>query len=331
MLPWHAEKKGLIRWATKYIAHDVWSQSALRKGLWRDGNVVTDEDLLPQDDLRASVFYKEFLNPMGVARLCTGANFSDAPGLTATTLSIYRSPDDPAFGLHDRELMRLLVPHFSRSLGLMHRLGLARQQVASLRAALDRPSVGVFLLDAALAVRFANAAAQQVLARGDGLHRDAHGRLHGRGRPGAGAGRRLEHWLADLVALPATQRPGFGDVFKLQRSQADAHYSVQCCTLAPEDPLLLGEGVHHIVFVTDPRQVELPAPADLQAQLGLTPAECRVTRGLARGDSYKAVADTLGIGEETVRSHVKSIYAKTRTHNKAGLTRLVLSLAKVAV
>ena len=133
------------------------------------------------------------------------------------------------------------------------------------------------------------------------------------------------------MALPETQRPGFGDVFKLQRSQADAHYSVQCCPLAPEDPLLLGEGVHHIVFVTDPRQVELPAPADLQAQLGLTPAECRVTHGLAQGATYREVAATLGIGEETVRSHVKSIYAKTRTPNKAGLTRLVLSLAKAAV
>jgi DNA-binding CsgD family transcriptional regulator/PAS domain-containing protein len=332
LFPWRVEEKDLIRWATKYIDHDVWSQSALRKGLWRDGNVVTDEDLLPQDDLRASVFYKEFLNPMGVARLCTGAIFSGAPGLPATTLSIYRGPDDPAFGPHDREFMRLLVPHLSRSLGLMHRLGLARQQVASLRAALDRLSVGVFLLDATLGVRFANAAAQQVLARGDGLHRDVHGRLNGRGRAGPGTGaRRLEHWLADLVALPESQRSGFGDVFKVQRSQADAHYSVQCCPLAPEDPLLLGEGAHHIVFVTDPRRVDLPAPADLQAQLGLTPAECRVTHGLAQGATYREVAGTLGIGEETVRTHVKSIYAKTRTNNKAGLTRLVLSLARAAV
>lgn len=82
---------------------------------------------------------------------------------------------------------------------------------------------------------------------------------------------------------------------------------MQCCALAPEDPLLLRESAHHIVFVTDPRQVELPAPADLQAQLGLTPAECRVTHGLAQGATYREVAGTLGIGEETVRTHVKSI------------------------
>ena len=333
MFPWRVKEEDLIRWATKYIDHDVWSQSALRKGLWRDGNVVTDEDLLPQDELRASVFYKEFLSPMGVARLCTGAIFSGAPGLPATTLSVYRGPDDDAFGPADRELMRLLEPHLSRSLGLMHRLGLARQQAASMRAALDRLGAGVFLLDAAMGVLFANQAGQQVLARGDGLHRDAQGRLNGRGRPSTvtGAGSRLEHWLADLVALPEPQRPGFGDVFKLHRSQAGAHYSVQCCPLAPEDPLLLSEGAHHIVFVTDPRQMEMPAQADLQAQLGLTPAECRVTHGLAQGSSYKGVASTLGIGEETVRSHVKAIYAKTRTHNKAGLTRLVLSLASASV
>lgn len=56
-----------------------------------------------------------------------------------------------------------------------------------------------------------------------------------------------------------------------------------------------------------------------------------MTDGLAQGATYREVAATLGIGEETVRSHVKSIYAKTRTPNKAGLTRLVLSLAKAAV
>ncbi len=101
--------------------------------------------------------------------------------------------------------------------------------------------------------------------------------------------------------------------------------------LAPEDPLLLGEGAHPIVFVTDPRQVDLPESADLQAQLGLTPAECRVTHGLAQDATYREVAGTFGIGEETVRSHVNSIHAKTRTNNKAGLTRLVLSLTRAAV
>lgn len=331
LFPWRVEEKDLVRWATQYIDHDVWSQSARRKALWQDGNVVTDEDLLPQDELRASVFYREFLSTMGVARVCAGAIFSGAPGLPATNLSVYRGPDDAPFGAQDREFMRLLLPHLSRSLGLMHRLGLARQQVASMRAALDRLRVGVFLLDASLCMLFANQAGQRVLARGDGLQRDGQGRLNGRGRTNAGTDSRLEHWLAHLVALPPAQRTGFGDTFRLHRSASGAHYSVQCCPLAPEDPLLLGEGAHHIVFVTDPRQVDLPALADLQTQLGLTPAEGRVTHGLAQGSSYREVASALGISEETVRSHVKAIYAKTRTQNKAELTRLVLSLSTAVV
>lgn len=102
------EERDLIRWATQYIDHDVWSQSAQRKGLWRDGNVVTDEDLLPQEELRASVFCREFLSTMGVARVCTGAFFEGAPGLPATCLSGYRGPDDPPFGRNDREFMRPL-------------------------------------------------------------------------------------------------------------------------------------------------------------------------------------------------------------------------------
>lgn len=105
---------------------------------------------------------------------------------------------------------------------------------------------------------------------------------------------RLEHWLADLVALPERQREGFGEVFKLHRTQANVRYSVQCCPMAPEGPLILGEGAHHIVFVTAPRKVDMPAQADLQAQLGLTPAECRVTNGLVQGATYSEAACKLG-------------------------------------
>lgn len=329
MFPWQVEEKDLILYGTKYINHDIWAQGAQRKGLIKDGAVALDEELVPQEELLASIYYREFLRPMGVGRLCSGVVFEGAPGLPSTVLSIYRGPDDP-FGPPEREFMSLLVPHLSRSLGLMHRLNQARYALESLRAALNRLTVGVFLLNQQMEVIHANTAAQQVLSRGDGLRLDEQQHITATAfqQP---AGPRLEAWLTQLSATPEQQRGSFGDTFEVARNEPKARYSLQCCPLAPSDPLAKGEGAHHIVFVTDPQRLELPTPDQLQKQFGLTPAEARVTHAMVQGGSYSDVAQALGVSEETIRTQIRATYAKTHTSDKASLTRMVLSLGKAIV
>ena len=329
IFPWQVEEKDLILYGTKYINHDLWAHSAQRKGLIQDGAVALDEELVPQEDLLASIYYQEFLRPMGVGRICSGAVFEGAPGLPSTVLSIYRGPDDP-FDRKDREFMSLLVPHLSRSLGLMHRLNHARYQIESLRAALNRLTVGVFLLDQQLGVIYANTTGQQVLDRADGLQLDVNKRITAVGFQQTN-GLRLEAWLARLVATPEQKRDSFGATFEVARSEPKARYSIQCCTLESSDPLVKNEGARHIVFVTDPHRVELPAPELLQRLLGLSPAEARVTHAIVQGGSYSSVAKSLNVSEETVRTQIRSAYAKTHTSDKASLTRMVLSLSKAIV
>lgn len=49
----------------------------------------------------------------------------------------------------------------------------------------------------------------------------------------------------------------------------------------------------------------------------LTPREQAVLRSLSGGNSYKMVADDLGISIETVRTHIKRIYEKLHVHSVA--------------
>ena len=329
MFPWRIDEQNLILWSSKYIDHDIWARSAQLKGLWKEGAVLLDEDLVPQDELLESVFYREFLSTMGIARVCSGIVFEGSPGLPSTALAVFRGCDEP-FGAKERAFMDLLVPHLSRALGLMHRLNQARYQLESLHAALNRLSIGVFLLNHQMQVVYTNATAQQVLGRADGLHIDVQQRLTAPGfqQPD---GLRLEAWLKRLVALPELQRGSFSDTFEVMRNQAQARYSIQCCPLEPNDPLAKGKGAHHIVFVTDPQRLELPTQDQLQRQFGLTPAEARVTHAMVQGGSYSDVATTLGVSEETIRSQIRAAYAKTHTSDKASLTRMVLSLGKAIV
>jgi DNA-binding NarL/FixJ family response regulator len=49
----------------------------------------------------------------------------------------------------------------------------------------------------------------------------------------------------------------------------------------------------------------------------LTPRELEVLQSLAKGNSYKMVADELSISIETVRTHIKRIYEKLHVHSVA--------------
>jgi DNA-binding NarL/FixJ family response regulator len=55
-----------------------------------------------------------------------------------------------------------------------------------------------------------------------------------------------------------------------------------------------------------------------RVDLALTDRELDVLRGLARGMTYKQIAETVGIGLDTVRTHLRSVYHKLQVHNAAG-------------
>src|SRR3954471_7557887 len=58
-------------WNDKFFEHDLWSQKALARGLYRDGVTVLDRELASEAALRESRAYREMLAPLGIGRLCT--------------------------------------------------------------------------------------------------------------------------------------------------------------------------------------------------------------------------------------------------------------------
>jgi len=91
--------------------------------------------------------------------------------------------------------------------------------------------------------------------------------------------------------------------------------------------LVATEAVQLMRFaVSAERAPDEPASVlELQRRLGLTHMEARVTARLADGLNIKDIAGALGIRVSTVRSHLKSAYAKTGCHGQTDLIRLVLT------
>jgi len=63
--------------------------------------------------------------------------------------------------------------------------------------------------------------------------------------------------------------------------------------------------------------------AVLRQSYGLTTAEARLARCIAEGEDLASAGARLGIGKETLRSHLKAIFGKTGTHRQTELSMLV--------
>ena len=74
----------------------------------------------------------------------------------------------------------------------------------------------------------------------------------------------------------------------------------------------------------------VPDQAFLRGAFGLTATEAEVALALVGGASASAIARDRAVSLETIRSHLKTIFAKTGTRRQAHLVALILQLRDVA-
>src|SRR5690606_20913550 len=78
------------------------------------------------------------------------------------------------------------------------------------------------------------------------------------------------------------------------------------------------------LFISDPEDVT-EAPVQVVTKLfGFTPTEAPLAILFAKGLSLDEAADTLHVSRNTVRNHLRAVFAKTGVKRQAMLIRLVL-------
>ena len=82
-----------------------------------------------------------------------------------------------------------------------------------------------------------------------------------------------------------------------------------------------------VVPVSRPAGID---PAVLEGLFDLTPGEARVARALASGLEVDGVAGAFGVASSTVRSQLKSIFAKTGTGRQADLMAIPSAASAVS-
>jgi DNA-binding CsgD family transcriptional regulator len=96
--------------------------------------------------------------------------------------------------------------------------------------------------------------------------------------------------------------------------------------LHPEIPLLLSEaGIYAAVYFYEPEAPIEIDPERLIQLYSLSAAEARVAASMVATPDSAEIARQCGISLHTVRSHIKSIFLKTQTHNRAELMKRLLT------
>ncbi|MBR0954282.1 helix-turn-helix transcriptional regulator [Bradyrhizobium canariense] len=315
----NVEPSSVDAYFDKYIRLDP---SLTAQFFFKVGEIYNTTNVLPYDEFVETTFYKEWVKPNGWADHLAAT--LDKTATCFAQFGVFRSERQGLADDNMRQRMHLLVPHVRRAVLIGNVIDLQKEKAGSLSDALDGLHASVFLLDKHCHIAFSNIAAQTLLddatilrtVKNNLIAVDPHAaqvlrNVVAAASDGDGA------VGADGVAIPLSSKPGqnwVADILPLTsgvRRQAG--------------------GLHSAVAAVFIRKVSMAAPYPTEVaarQFQLTPSEVRVLDAMLKVSGVSEIAEALGIGESTVKTHLQNIFGKTGARRQADLIKLVAALAR---
>lgn len=333
--PHNISQQALELWAAKSMHEDPYIREASRRNLMTEGAVLLCDELVSPGELLTTPFYRELWQPSGIAGCYSSIVFdtTDTRKLP-TVFSIYHGPDEPRFTPSQSGLLRRIVHHLSRALGVMFHLRDQQLQVASSLAALDRLPSGVLLLGARRTVQFANRAAQAAMERGNTVITRGNtmpsepGELHLCRRLQSHEAE-LQRAISDALAQSKEAVPEhFSQALVIPDDTGRPHCVIHVAPLGMGHTFAVsGDSPRVIVFLFDLNLASAIRPEILCDRFGTTPAEAEAALQVLQGGTVEAMAARTGVSINTFKTQLKAVYAKTSTNRQADLLKLLLALA----
>lgn len=263
-----------------------------------------EADLKSEEQIRAMPVHREFLDPAGFG----AGSGTLLPGLrdvsVVLTLEGFASHDAAKAAIPALDLLR---PHLSRALSLAAHI--ERQVTATMVDTLQLSGVAAAVIDSAGKLRVANPLfeatffdAATVGASGNLRWRDA------RLQSAVDAARLSQPVLARSVpvTVAGTTMPAVAHLIPLHRHSRE---------LAGSDGVL--------VALASVANVTVPDADLLRLLFDLTPAEARLARCVAAGDTLEEGATKLRIAKGTARKQIAAVFSKVGVTRQAELVRVL--------
>jgi DNA-binding CsgD family transcriptional regulator/PAS domain-containing protein len=281
------------------------------------GRPICTADIMPPDDFTKTRVYQEWVRPQGFVDM--GAAVLDRSATGAVLFGIFR---DKRHGLVDddtRWRMRQIVPHIRRAMAIGRSIDLKTAEASSLADTLDGISAGMFLVDKSGRIVHVNASGRAMLDERSVL-RASGGRLAANE---ANATLALNEVLA--VAARGDAAVGVKGVsVPLAARDGDPHVA-HVLPLSCGERRRAGSGYQAVaaLFVHKAALGAPSLPETIASHYRLTPTELRVLLAVVEVGGVPEVAELLGIGQATVKTHLHRLFAKTETTRQAELVKLV--------
>lgn len=229
-------------------------------------------------------------------------------------LGFGRHAKNGPYGDNELETAELLTPHLQRAATINRLLDIAALRQSSFEMLFDKLSVPILIVGRDMRLVHANAAARSVLdsrrllgLRNNIVSANSIGTNHAMRHA-------VEQATRDRDGL---ERKGLGIPLPNPNGSVGALHVLPLTAQSDTAAIFIAQTINPLVAATDV----------LSALFSFTPREGEVFNHIAAGRSVAQAADTLGIAESTVKTHLLRLYDKTGVRRQAELVRLAASLA----
>ncbi|MGD9541211.1 helix-turn-helix transcriptional regulator [Methylocystis sp.] len=267
---------------------------------------VADQEGFTEEEFAKDPVIREWCAPNGIHH-CT-ATAVPIPNGDLVMFQVKRRKGDPAFGSADLARLDALRPHLARA-GLLA----ARWRLERLRSATEAlATVGVpaAILDVEGRVLAANGLIEELTSHHVWLPRDRIALIE------PAADKLLRAAVADLG------NPSAGSIRSFpSKGTGDRPAVMHLIPVTGNARDLFGGGLG-VLAVTPLARSAVLNPALVQSLFDLTPTEARVAGGLAEGLTLDQIAERHKVKLSTVRSQVRSVFAKTGSKRQSQIVAL---------
>ncbi len=300
--------EAVVSYDTYYSKVNIWLDNSKDLPV---GKIMTSDQLFPAQQFVKTEFYNDWLKPQGHFHALVGHILKQ--DTLAVRLSMFKTKQH-SFSADETALLARLMPHLRRSCMIYKKLSEINSVQTANTDLLNRLPVGVILFDDAGKAVFVNETAAALIhsANGFGLNATGH----------CVTGNIVQTRALNQLISRAAEL-GQSNAMSLYRNNSNQLLSATVVSLQNR-PLPLLESVPAVaLFLGDPDRPLSLDDTVLTQCYELSPAEAKLAIALLQGQTQSDYAELRGISNNTVKTQLKQVLAKTGTHRQTELIQML--------